>query len=233
MAYTRTWNEATPPDTAAANTIAQLIRNKSIDMRERLNSVLGITDFTIDPLKGQRLDLGGVATSKIVPGATSLSLRNAADNADNLLIADAGDVTVRGKLLSARINADVVIDAAHTVTTSSPLDVSAAQARIIQASVIAAAASQAINWDTSNNQSITLPNSTTLTFSNPKLGAWYFLAVKQTGAGSFTVTWPATVKWPSDTAPTLTTTTGKSDFFSFYYNGTNYVGFLVGQAYSV
>lgn len=38
------------------------------------------------------------AVSKIVPGATSLSLRNNADAADNLLIDDAGDVTVRTTL---------------------------------------------------------------------------------------------------------------------------------------
>jgi hypothetical protein len=36
-----------------------------------------------------------VAISKIIPGATSMSLRNNADNADNILIADGGTVTVR------------------------------------------------------------------------------------------------------------------------------------------
>ncbi len=38
------------------------------------------------------------AASKIIPGATSLSLRNNADSADNLLIANAGDLTVRNGL---------------------------------------------------------------------------------------------------------------------------------------
>lgn len=36
------------------------------------------------------------AVSRIVPGATSLSLRNNANNADNLIIVDAGDATLRG-----------------------------------------------------------------------------------------------------------------------------------------
>lgn len=40
----------------------------------------------------------GAAVSKIVPGATSLSLRNNADSADNVLIADAGLVTLRNTL---------------------------------------------------------------------------------------------------------------------------------------
>jgi hypothetical protein len=39
------------------------------------------------------------AASKIVPGATSLSVRNNADSADNLLVNDAGGVTVRNSLV--------------------------------------------------------------------------------------------------------------------------------------
>ncbi len=38
-------------------------------------------------------------TSKLVPGATSFSVRNHADSADNLLVADNGDVTVRRSLI--------------------------------------------------------------------------------------------------------------------------------------
>lgn len=37
------------------------------------------------------------AVGKIIPGATSLSFRNHADDADNLLLADNGDVTIRSK----------------------------------------------------------------------------------------------------------------------------------------
>lgn len=38
------------------------------------------------------------AVSKLVPGATSFSARNNADSVDNLLIADSGNVTIRGTL---------------------------------------------------------------------------------------------------------------------------------------
>jgi hypothetical protein len=44
------------------------------------------------------------AVSKIIPGATSLSLRNTADSADNILITDAGVVTLRNNLLFATDN---------------------------------------------------------------------------------------------------------------------------------
>jgi len=40
----------------------------------------------------------GTAASRIVPGATSLSLRNTANNADNLLVTDAGAATIRAGL---------------------------------------------------------------------------------------------------------------------------------------
>ena len=41
------------------------------------------------------------AVGKIVPGATSISLRNNADSSDNLKITDAGNVTIRGTLTGA------------------------------------------------------------------------------------------------------------------------------------
>lgn len=59
--------------------------------------------------------LFGAAVSKIVPGATSLSLRNHADNADNLIVTDAGAATVRsdltlsaGRLLFSAATAKIV-----------------------------------------------------------------------------------------------------------------------------
>src|SRR5689334_10081338 len=42
-------------------------------------------------------------------------------------------------------------------------------------------------------------------------GGTYTFEVRQTGAGSFTLTWPAAFDWGTTGAPTLTTTTGKSD----------------------
>lgn len=46
-----------------------------------------------------------------------------------------------------------------------------------------------------------------------------------------TVTWPTSIKWPSGTAPTLTSTNGKVDVFGFVTKdgGTNWYGFVGGQ----
>lgn len=68
--------------------------------------------------------LGG-ATSKIVPGTASLSLRNHADSADNLLITDAGVVTTRSSLVIGNRPAFVAGDQYLVVDASGNVHVSA------------------------------------------------------------------------------------------------------------
>lgn len=48
------------------------------------------------------------AASQIVPGVTSLSLRNNANNADNILITDAGNATLRGTLTFGSATAKIL-----------------------------------------------------------------------------------------------------------------------------
>lgn len=72
-----------------------------------------------------------------------------------------------------------------------------------------------VNWNNGNVQSVLLQTSTVFSFSNVKAGARYLIALQQDGTGSRTVTWPATVNWPSGAAPTLTTSTNKLDIVTF------------------
>jgi len=63
----------------------------------------------------------------------------------------------------------------------------------------------------------------TFTFTAPSKPGNFLLKLVQDSVGSRTVTWPASVKWPGGTAPTLTTTlTTGTDIISFYYDGTSY-----------
>ena len=62
---------------------------------------------------GGNFTIGGSLTltptsSKVIPGATQLSLRNHADSADNLLITDAGNITARGTIAGTNIPLGVV-----------------------------------------------------------------------------------------------------------------------------
>jgi hypothetical protein len=67
-----------------------------------------------------------------------------------------------------------------------------------------------IDWATGNVHYSTLTGNVTYTFSNPKDSAGLILFIN-TGAGSFTATWPAAVKWFGGAAPTITTTADKVD----------------------
>ncbi|MGI0075916.1 MAG: hypothetical protein ACREAU_00740, partial [Nitrosopumilaceae archaeon] len=54
--------------------------------------------------------------------------------------------------------------------------------------------------------------------------------VTQDGTGSRTITWPGSVRWSGGTPPTLTTTAGKTDLFTFVTTtgGTIWYGFVAG-----
>lgn len=69
--------------------------------------------------------------------------------------------------------------------------------------------SKTIDWNNSNEQLLTLTGNVTLAFSNGD--DIRGVLVLDTGAGSFTVTWPASVLWPGGAAPTITTTANKYD----------------------
>lgn len=81
-----------------------------------------------------------------------------------------------------------------------------------------------ITWTAGNKQKSTLTDNCTFTFTAPSGPCNLILKLIQDGTGSRTVTWPATVKWPAGTAPTLTTTAAGVDLVSFYWDGTNYFG---------
>jgi hypothetical protein len=83
-------------------------------------------------------------------------------------------------------------------------------------------------------QIITLGGNITYTFPTPVAGKSFILVQKQDATGSRTVTWPASVKWPSGTAPTLTATASKADKFVFTaIDSSSWLGSVAGQNYTV
>lgn len=66
---------------------------------------------------------------------------------------------------------------------------------------------------------LTLTGNVTLTLSNPVDGGCYLILIK-TGAGGFTVSWPASVLWPSSLTPTITATASKVDLITLAYDAT-------------
>ena len=82
-------------------------------------------------------------------------------------------------------------------------------------------------------QILTLTGNCTFTFPTATAGKSFILLLKQDGTGSRTVTWPAAVKWPSGTAPTITSTASKADKYVFTAEGSSWVGSTAGQNYTL
>ena len=90
-----------------------------------------------------------------------------------------------------------------------------------------------INIANGTLQILTLTGNCTFTFPTATAGKSFTLLLKQDATGSRTVTWPAAVKWPGGTAPTITSTASKLDKYVFTSDGTNWYGSNAGQNYTV
>jgi len=104
------------------------------------------------------------------------------------------------------------------------------------AAVTSSSNATTVDCEAGNAFSHTLTENTTFTFSNPPAsGTAYSFSIEiiqDASASGFTVTFPASVDWPSATAPTLTATASAKDVFVFYTRdgGTTWLGFTAGQA---
>jgi len=79
-------------------------------------------------------------------------------------------------------------------------------------------------------QQVTLGGNRVLAIDNEQAGSAFVIRLIQDGTGSRTVTWFSTINWAGGTAPTLTTTASKSDWFGFICTETDtYTGFIIGQ----
>jgi len=95
----------------------------------------------------------------------------------------------------------------------------------------------ALTLNLNNSQVFTVAlnsNISTLTISNVESRAntaQGFTLILTADGTARTITWPASIKWPSGTGPTLTSTNNKVDILSFLTpdNGTTWYGFVGGQ----
>jgi len=88
--------------------------------------------------------------------------------------------------------------------------------------------SKTIDLTNGTVQTATLTGNCTFTMPTATPGK-SFILILSTGAGSFTATFTS-VKWPSNTAPTITTTASRWDILTFVSDGTNWYGNFA-QAY--
>ena len=96
----------------------------------------------------------------------------------------------------------------------------------IQATETPSGTTLTIDWDLGNSITVNLGSASgdvTLTLSNPAAGASYVVVVIQ-GSTARDIVWPAAVLWPAGITPIISTTDDDIDLFTFFYDGTNYLG---------
>jgi hypothetical protein len=186
------------------------------------NALVGGSLYFDTTAGGMFVYTGSAWVTAYVSGAGYLA---AANNLNDV----ANKATARTNL-GVAIGSDVQAYDANTVkknvANSYTAQQYAAEATLTDAATVA--------WDVSVAQVAKVTLAGNRTFGAPTnqvAGAFYGLLVIQDGTGSRTGAWNSVFKFPTATAPTLTTTASAKDFFVFRSDGTNM--YLVGKSMDV
>lgn len=155
------------------------------------------------------------------------------DSSGNVLIGRTNSTVGQGVKLDVNgaVNASAIF--ATNVTTTGLLDmetfVETDTSPTISAGTLTIDLNAGTVFDVSLNASVT-----TFTISNTPATAGKttsFTLILTADGTARTVAWPGTFKWPSGTAPTITSTLNKRDVFVFFTtdNGTSWNAFISGQ----
>ena len=145
------------------------------------------------------------------------------NGSDSMIHNTTGNLTIRGDyiqlnnasnsegMLTAAANGAVSIRYDNVVkfeTSSSGVKVTGGYTENI-----VAVSGTAVDCSTGSYFTKTITGATTFTFTNVPTGVAYAFTFEVTLNGSNAITWPGSVKWPADTAPTITD--GKTQVFVF------------------
>ena len=84
-----------------------------------------------------------------------------------------------------------------------------------------------VSFATANHVRHTMTGNGTLTLAGGVAGGVYTVEVLQDGTGGRTVTWSGAT-WEAGIAPTSTTTANRKDVFTFFFDGSAYLGVVFG-----
>ena len=189
-------------------------------------------NIATNPNTGALIVTGGAGISGNIYSGGLISA-NGSISANSYITAN-GYITATGSLTASSLAVTgAVTGASSTITgTSQALKVVATgTGSSIQSPVYLTTANAnttvsgtyAVDLSQANYFKYTITGSTVFTFINPSTSAEVFVMVMANG-GSYSITWPSTVRWPGGTVPTLTTTGTDVLVFSTDDSGSNYRG---------
>jgi hypothetical protein len=207
---------------ASVNSFAATYRIAASDPGDSLDE----GDLVFNTTDNKMKVYNGSAWQDVAPVATSITVSQISDLTADATELNRNDITTLGtseasKVVTADANGVVIFDAGVVED---------------ETAVTSTSNATTVNCRDGNVFTHVLTENTTFTFSNPPASgrafAFTLKLVQDASASGYTVTWPASVDWPSATAPTLTATASAVDVFVFYTHdgGTTFYGFVAGQA---
>lgn len=165
---------------------------------------------------------GSYANSAYTQANTANTLAQSAFDSANTKLASTGG-SISGNLT---ISGNVTTNGIFTFNTSYVEDYSTVT---ITTNTLTLNLSNSCVFSTNLNSNITTLSLTNYPSTTSQVAN--FTLILSADGTARTVTWPASFKWPGGTAPTLTSTSGKIDVFTFFTldNGTTWQAFISGQ----
>jgi len=240
--YRTTTSGAAP--SAANLTAGELAINiNDADMALYAENASGVVKRLINNPAGLKYPTADGTANQIIKtdGAGNLSF---ASGASGTVTSVSGTGTVSGLTLSGTVTSSGSLTLGGSITGFLPTTggtmtglLTTKELALTKTAPSISAGVLTLDCSLSNTFAVSLNASiTSFTVSNiPTTGSYYEFNLEFTADGTArTVTWTfssVAVKWPSGTAPTLTSTNGKKDTFVFYtYDaGTTWLGFVAGQ----
>lgn len=124
-----------------------------------------------------------------------------------------------------------ITTATGTISGGSML-ATAGQMRAARATGTTAGATTTLSFTSVNHHRLTLAHNSTVSLSNGVAGGVYTVEILQDGSGGRTLAWGANVVWSGGVAPVATTTANRKDVYTFFYDGSNYLGVQFGANFA-
>ena len=131
-------------------------------------------------------------------------------------------ITINGSTLDLSADRSYTVSGGLTLSDLISSNVKAKTFELTQPSSINSTSTTTLDLSTGNVLQVVLTGSTTLAFTNPKIGT-YIIKIKQDDTGNWALNFP-TIKWSDAAVPTITTRPNAVDLITIIYDGTDYYG---------